>query len=80
MSDGLFLQAYLAPLAPWLGREGITDILVNRPGEVWIETSTKGLVCEPAPDLTEVTLGHVGLVLGLEMSRLPHAASSTRYS
>jgi len=60
MSDGLFLQAYLAPLAPWLGRDGVTDILVNRPHEVWIETTTQGLVCEPAPALTEVILGRLG--------------------
>jgi len=33
-----FLQAYLAPLAPILARRDVTDIYVNRPGEVWAET------------------------------------------
>ena len=33
----VYLDAYLAPLRPWLDRETVTEILVNRPGEVWIE-------------------------------------------
>ena len=46
MSDGdsgqaaqrsVYLDAYLAPLRPWLDKETVTEILVNRPGEVWIE-------------------------------------------
>ena len=35
--DGVYLQSYLAPLAPWLERPDITEILVNRPQEIWIE-------------------------------------------
>ena len=37
MSAGVYLTAYLAPLAPWLSRSEVTDVLVNQPGEVWIE-------------------------------------------
>ncbi|KHK90626.1 P-type DNA transfer ATPase VirB11 [Novosphingobium malaysiense] len=33
----VYLDAYLAPLRPWLDRETVTEILVNRPGEVWVE-------------------------------------------
>jgi type IV secretion system protein VirB11 len=33
----VYLDAYLAPLQPWLGRETVTELLVNRPGELWIE-------------------------------------------
>ncbi|SFF87673.1 type IV secretion system protein VirB11 [Novosphingobium sp. CF614] len=33
----VYLDAYLAPLRPWLERESVTEILVNRPGEIWIE-------------------------------------------
>ncbi|MEJ2457082.1 MAG: ATPase, T2SS/T4P/T4SS family [Novosphingobium sp.] len=33
----VYLDAYLAPLRPWLDRETVTESLVNRPGEVWIE-------------------------------------------
>ena len=35
---GFYLDSFLAPLSPWLGRQDVTDIYVNRPGEVWIET------------------------------------------
>ena len=33
----VYLDAYLAPLRPWLDRETVTEILVNRPGEIWVE-------------------------------------------
>ena len=33
----VYLDAYLAPLRPWLERESVTEILVNRPGELWVE-------------------------------------------
>lgn len=33
----VYLDAYLAPFRPFLARESVTEILVNRPGEVWIE-------------------------------------------
>ncbi|HMP55533.1 MAG TPA: P-type DNA transfer ATPase VirB11 [Novosphingobium sp.] len=32
-----YLDAYLAPFRPFLARETVTEILVNRPGEAWIE-------------------------------------------
>ncbi|MEW9856101.1 ATPase, T2SS/T4P/T4SS family [Novosphingobium sp. M1R2S20] len=38
----VYLEAYLAPLRPWLNRETVTEILVNRPGEVWIEDAEHG--------------------------------------
>lgn len=38
----VYLDAYLAPFRPWLARETITEILVNKPGEVWIEDATAG--------------------------------------
>jgi type IV secretion system protein VirB11 len=34
-----YLEAYLEPFRPWLERDTVTEILVNRPGEVWIEDS-----------------------------------------
>jgi type IV secretion system protein VirB11 len=36
-----YLDAYLAPFREWLGRETVTEILVNRPGEIWIEDSAQ---------------------------------------
>ena len=40
MPRSVYLDAYLAPLRPWLERETVTEILVNRPGELWIEDAT----------------------------------------
>ena len=34
-----YLEAYLQPFRQWLDRDTVTEILVNRPGEVWIEDS-----------------------------------------
>nr|WP_202390371.1 P-type DNA transfer ATPase VirB11 [Tsuneonella aeria] len=38
----VYLDAYLAPFAHWLARDTVTEILVNRPGEVWIEDASAG--------------------------------------
>lgn len=36
-SGSVYLDAYLAPFREWLDRDTVTEILVNRPGEIWIE-------------------------------------------
>ena len=41
MPRSVYLDAYLAPLRPWLERETVTEIIVNRPGELWIEDAAK---------------------------------------
>lgn len=33
----IYLASYLAPFAEWLDAGDVTEILVNRPGEVWVE-------------------------------------------
>jgi type IV secretion system protein VirB11 len=52
----VYLRSYLAPLAPMLERADVTDIFVNRPSEVWVETIHGGIEKHPAPDLDETTL------------------------
>lgn len=42
LGDSVFLNAYLAPFKPWLDREDVTEIIVNRPGELWIEAAGGG--------------------------------------
>lgn len=37
ISGSVYLDAYLTPFRPWLERESVTEILVNKPGELWIE-------------------------------------------
>ena len=53
---GVYLDAYLQPLRVWLERPDVTDILVNAPGEVWIETLSSPAERHPAPELTELAL------------------------
>ncbi|MEO6579634.1 MAG: P-type DNA transfer ATPase VirB11 [Sphingomicrobium sp.] len=34
----VYLDAFLAPLAMYLGRGDVTDLYINRPGELWLDT------------------------------------------
>lgn len=58
-SKNIYLESYLAPLAPYLARAEITDIFVNQPGELWIETIGGGVERCDAPALTGVVLHHL---------------------
>ncbi len=51
----LFLGAFLAPLEEALERPDVTDIFVNRPGELWLETSA-GIERHDSPDLDDAAL------------------------
>lgn len=53
--DQIYLHTYLAPFARWLEQQDITDILVNRPGEVWIDGAS-GLHRIEAPEIKGETL------------------------
>lgn len=37
MTDGAYLGVYLTPLARYLSQSDVTDIYINRPGELWVE-------------------------------------------
>lgn len=37
LERSVYLDAYLEPFREWLNRDTVTEIIVNRPGEVWIE-------------------------------------------
>ena len=50
----VYLDAYLAPFAKWLARDTVTEIIVNRPGEVWIEDAAHpGMQKVPRPDIDD---------------------------
>lgn len=55
----IYLGSYLAPLAPFLAREDITDIYINRPGELWIETLDGTTQRSELPALTTVVLSRL---------------------
>jgi type IV secretion system protein VirB11 len=48
----VYLESYLAPLAGWLARGDVTDIYINRPGEIWLETIGNGPERFSAPELS----------------------------
>lgn len=35
--SSIYLQSYLEPLRPWFDAPDVTEVLVNRPGEIWVE-------------------------------------------
>lgn len=59
MTAGVYLDTYLSALAPWLTRDDVTDLLINQPGEVWIETSGGLLTRIAAPQVTDVVLNRL---------------------
>jgi type IV secretion system protein VirB11 len=52
--NSVYLDAYLAPLREWLDRDTVTEIIVNQPGEVWIEDALEpGMRRIDAPAIDE---------------------------
>jgi type IV secretion system protein VirB11 len=54
--DRVYLRSYLAPLVGMLARPDVTDIYVNRPGEIWVETLGGAIERHEAPGLDTSTL------------------------
>jgi len=54
-----YLDVYLAPLLPMLARPEVTDIFVNRPGEIWVETMAGQIERHAMPELDEARLWHL---------------------
>jgi len=71
----VYLRSYLAPLADMLGRDDVTDIYVNRPGEVWVETTAGGIERHEAPGLDEATLSR----LARQIAALSHQGISREH-
>lgn len=51
----VYLSTFLAPLLPFLDRDDVTDLYVNQPGELWLETSN-GTELHVVPGLDEASL------------------------
>ena len=58
--DGVYLRTFLQPLEPWLSRADVTEILINRPHELWIETNGSAAMQRiEAPDLSQMALARL---------------------
>lgn len=55
-SDLSYLQIYLGPLLSHLERSDVTDIYINRPGEIWVEALGGMTERHLAPEITEALL------------------------
>lgn len=65
----IYLDAYLAPFRRWLERESVTEILVNRPGEIWVEDSEHpGLQRFATPEVDDLLLQR----LAEQVARVSH--------
>ena len=51
----VYLETFLAPLAVFLGRQDVTDLYINRPCELWLETSA-GVERHDVPALDDSSL------------------------
>lgn len=60
--DPRLLHAHLAPIAPLLGQDGITELVVNKPGEVAVE-SKGGWEWHDVPELTGTGLDNLGRLI-----------------
>lgn len=75
LDGGVYLGAYLAPFREWLSRDTVTEILVNRPGEVWIEEAGAGMRREEAPDIDDRLIER----LASQAARITHQAVSREH-
>lgn len=55
-TGGVYLRTYLAPFSAWLDDPQVTDVLVNRPGEVWIERLGNPMTRIEAPAIDAIAL------------------------
>lgn len=56
LASSIWLDSCLAPLAEWLSADDVTDIYINRPGEVWVERLGGASERHEHADLTDTTL------------------------
>jgi len=75
IEEGIYLRSYLAPLTGMLARPDVTDIYVNRPGELWVETTGGEIERHEAPGLDEPTLAR----LARQIAALSHQGISREH-
>ena len=67
--DGVYLRTYLKPFLPWLERDDVTEILVNKPFEVWIEISGEPhMRLVEMPEVDDILLSR----LAAQIARVAH--------
>lgn len=72
---GVYLRSCLAPFEEALSRPDVTDIYVNRPGELWTETLGGAVERHDAPALNEFSLAR----LARQIAALTHQGVSREH-
>lgn len=75
LADRVYLSSYLAPLAFALDRQDVTDIYINRPGELWIETLGGAIERHAVPALDAALLPR----LARQVAALSHQGISREH-
>jgi type IV secretion system protein VirB11 len=75
IADRVYLSSYLAPLAFALDRADVTDIYVNRPGEIWLETLGGKIERHDLPELDGALLAR----LARQVAALNHQGISRQH-
>jgi len=75
MAPTSYLELYLAPLRPFLARPDVTDVYINAPGEVWIETLGGEIEHREAPELDDAYLWR----LARQVASQSHQGISSRH-
>jgi type IV secretion system protein VirB11 len=71
----VYLRAYLAPFADVLERPDVTDVYVNRPHEIWAESTGGAIERFESPELDEATLER----LSRQIASLAHQGISREH-
>ncbi|MDO7843138.1 P-type DNA transfer ATPase VirB11 [Sphingomonas immobilis] len=74
-AEPVYLHRYLAPLADALARGDVTDLYINRPAELWIETLHGTIERHDVPALDEATLAR----LARQVAALSHQGISREH-
>jgi len=75
VADRVYLASYLAPLSFALRRADVTDIYINRPGELWLETLGGATERHEVPVLEDVLLAR----LARQVASLSHQGISREH-
>ncbi len=70
-----YIDAYLAPLLPMLARADVTDLFINQPGEIWVETLSGTIERHDMPEIDEKRLWQ----LARQIASLSHQGISREH-
>ncbi|MBK6299241.1 MAG: P-type DNA transfer ATPase VirB11 [Sphingomonadales bacterium] len=71
----VYLRHYLAPLQAFLSRDDVTDLYINRPGELWVETLGGAIERHDIAELSTATLDR----LARQIAALAHQGISREH-